>query len=274
MQRIVRSPWLWLASLLFVLPAVEVLAQDALSKELMRLEDLWAAAAMKKDGAAVGKLLSDQFLSFDREGKLMDKAGVIKGVSEDKEQYLSGSNSNYKVQSFGDTAVIVGVWTAVVQTATGSETRRNAWTDTWMKQADGQWLCIASQSTRLENTTGSRGRGVPGGIAGGVIGGLPGPPPPPGPMRVGGIIKEPARTKHVPPVYPPIAQQAKIQGVVIVEAIIGTDGKVREARILRPVPMLDQAALDAVRQWEYEPTLLAGQPVAVVMTITVTFTLK
>jgi protein TonB len=75
-------------------------------------------------------------------------------------------------------------------------------------------------------------------------------------------------------VYPPIAQQAKIQGAVVIEAIIDIDGKVREARVLRPLPMLDQAALDAVRQWEYEPTLLAGQPIAVVMTVTVTFTLK
>jgi protein TonB len=93
-------------------------------------------------------------------------------------------------------------------------------------------------------------------------------------MRIGGQIKEPARTKYVPPVYPPIAQQAKIQGIVVIEAIIGTDGKVREARVLRPVPMLDQAALDAVRQWEYEPTLLAGKPVSVIMTVTVSFTLK
>jgi TonB family protein len=273
MPHIARSPWLWLASMLFVLPAVGVLAQDAVSKELMRLEDLWAAASVKKDGATVGKLLSGQFLGFDREGKLLDKAAVITGVNEDKEQYLSSSNSNYKVQSFGDTAVIVGVWTAVVKTATGSETRRHAWTDTWMKQADGQWLCIASHTMRLA-AIGSRGGGVPGGVVGGVIGGLPGPPPPPGPIRVGDNIREPVRTKHVPPVYPAIAQQAKIQGAVMIEAIIGIDGKVREARVLRPLPMLDQAALDAVRQWEYEPTLLAGQPVAVVMTVTVIFTLK
>jgi len=271
MRHIARSPWLWLASLLFALPSANALAQDAVSKELMRLEDVWAAAAVKKDGPAVGKLLSNQFLSFNTEGKLMDRAAVIKEVSEDKEQYVFGSNSNYNVRSFGDTAVIVGVWTAVVRTATGNETRRNAWTDTWMKQADGQWLCIASQSTRLANATGSRAGGVPGGVVGGVIGGIPAPPPP---VRVGGNIKEPARTKDVPPVYPPIAQQARIQGAVIIEAVIGTDGKVREARVLRPLPMLDQAALEAVRQWEYEPTLLAGQPVAVVMTVTVIFTLN
>jgi TonB family protein len=266
---------LWLASLLFALPAVQVLAQGAVTKELMRLEDVWAAALMKKDGAAVGGLLSDQFLSFNSDGKLMDKAAVMKEVNEDTEQYLAGSNSGYKVQSFGNTAVIVGVWTVVVRTATGNETRSYAWTDTWMKQADGQWLCIASQGTRLANAGGPRSGGVPGGVVGSVLGGIPAPPPPANaPMRIGGQIKEPARTKYVPPVYPPIAQQAKIQGIVVIEAIIGTDGKVREARVLRPVPMLDQAALDAVRQWEYEPTLLAGKPVSVIMTVTVSFTLK
>jgi TonB family protein len=93
------------------------------------------------------------------------------------------------------------------------------------------------------------------------------------PVRVGGDIKEPKRLVDVKPVYPEIAQQAGVQGIVIVEAIIGTDGAVESARILRPVPLLDQAALDAVTQWRYEPTLLNGQPVPVVMTVTVSFTL-
>ena len=65
-----------------------------------------------------------------------------------------------------------------------------------------------------------------------------------------------------------------MQGVVIVEAVISTTGHVVEARILRSVPLLDQAALDAVRQWRYTPSLLNGVPVPVVMTVTVTFTLK
>ena len=93
------------------------------------------------------------------------------------------------------------------------------------------------------------------------------------PVRVGGEIKEPTKIKHVPPVYPELAQQARIQGVVILEAVIGEDGAVREARVLRPAPMLDDAALDAVLQWKYTPTLLNGQPVPVIMTVTVTFTL-
>lgn len=93
------------------------------------------------------------------------------------------------------------------------------------------------------------------------------------PVRVGGDIKEPRRISDVRPVYPAIAQQAGIEGIVIIEAIIGTDGAVESARILRPVPLLDQAALDAVTQWRYTPTLLNGQPVKVVMTVTVTFNL-
>jgi protein TonB len=78
---------------------------------------------------------------------------------------------------------------------------------------------------------------------------------------------------HVSPVYPPIAQSARVQGVVIVEAIIDREGRVGYVRILRSIPLLDQAALDAVKQWEFTPTHLNGSPVPVIMTATVQFTL-
>lgn len=91
------------------------------------------------------------------------------------------------------------------------------------------------------------------------------------PVRVGGDIKEPHRLVDVKPEYPEIAQRAGIQGIVILEVVIGKDGRVEQSRVLRPVPMLDQAALDAVNQWQYTPTLLNGQPVPVVMTVTVSF---
>ena len=94
------------------------------------------------------------------------------------------------------------------------------------------------------------------------------------PVRVGGSVKEPKKIKDVKPVYPEDAKAAGVQGVVIIETVIGTDGKVREARALRAVAMLDEAALEAVRQWEYTPTLLNGEPVAVIMTVTVNFPLK
>jgi protein TonB len=102
----------------------------------------------------------------------------------------------------------------------------------------------------------------------------PPPPPPQQPVRVGGNIKPPTKIKNVPPVYPPIAQSARVQGVVIIEATIGPNGRVTDARVLRSIPLLDQAALDAVKQWEFTPTLLNGVPVPVIMTVTVNFTLQ
>ena len=79
--------------------------------------------------------------------------------------------------------------------------------------------------------------------------------------------------KRVAPEYPLIAISTRVSGIVILEATIGGDGKVIDAKVLRSVPLLDQAAVDAVRQWEYAPTLLNGAPVPVIMTVTVTFTL-
>jgi periplasmic protein TonB len=117
--------------------------------------------------------------------------------------------------------------------------------------------------------------GVEGGVVGGVVGGLPAAPPPPvGPVRVGGVIKEPRKIKDVAPEYPAIARRAHLAGIVIIDAVIGPDGRVTDARVLRGVPMLDEAALAAVRQWAYTPTLLGGVPVPLEMTVTVSFRLK
>ena len=122
------------------------------------------------------------------------------------------------------------------------------------------------------------GGAVPGGIVGGIVGGPPPPPPPPPPptepVRVGGAIKPPVKTRDVSPIYPSIAQSARVQGVVIIEATIGPDGRVQNARVLRSIPLLDNAALDAVQQWEFTPTLLNGSPVPVIMTVTVNFQLS
>jgi protein TonB len=113
-----------------------------------------------------------------------------------------------------------------------------------------------------------------------IVGSVPGapiaPPPVPAkrtPVRVGGAIRMPEKTVDVPPVYPRVAIEARIQGVVILEAVLDEQGAVRDVRVLRSIPLLDHAAADAVRQWRYLPTLLNGQPVPVVLTVTVTFTL-
>jgi protein TonB len=99
-------------------------------------------------------------------------------------------------------------------------------------------------------------------------------PPPPQPVRVGGEIRPPQRVTDVAPVYPTIARAAHVEGIVILEAVIGEDGAVRDVRVLRSLPLLDAAAIDAVRQWRFTPTLLNGQPVPVVMTVTVAFKLR
>ncbi|MCY3845008.1 MAG: energy transducer TonB [Acidobacteria bacterium] len=93
------------------------------------------------------------------------------------------------------------------------------------------------------------------------------------PIRVGGDVPPPRRTHDVPPVYPAGARAARAQGVVILEATIGPTGEVVDIEVLRSVPELDEAAVTAVRQWRYEPTLVDGVAVPVLMTVTVNFTL-
>jgi protein TonB len=78
----------------------------------------------------------------------------------------------------------------------------------------------------------------------------------------------------VDPPYPELARQARVEGVVIVEAITDVYGRVQTVRVLRSIPLLDQSAIDAVRQWLYEPMLINGKPRGVIFTVTVTFKLK
>ena len=120
--------------------------------------------------------------------------------------------------------------------------------------------------------------GVEGGVVGGVIGGVPQPeatppPEPSGPVRVGGKIKAPTKVSNVPPVYPEVAKQARVQGVVVLEATISPSGEVSNVRVVNGIPLLNDAAMTAVRQWRYTPTLLNGVPVPVIMTVTVNFRL-
>ena len=119
--------------------------------------------------------------------------------------------------------------------------------------------------------------GVRGGVAGGTGSALPiepaQPPAATGPFRVGEGVTPPRKIKHVKPVYPVFAMSARVGGNVLIEATIGVDGKVHNTRVLQSIAALDQAALDAVRQWEFEPTRINGEPVAVMMVIVVTFAL-
>jgi periplasmic protein TonB len=102
----------------------------------------------------------------------------------------------------------------------------------------------------------------------------PEPPRPSGPVRVADLPVSPRRIGDTRPVYPEIARAARVEGTVILEAVLDTGGRVTQLRVIKSVPMLDQAALEAVRQWRYTPSLYGGHPVSVLMTITVRFTLQ
>jgi protein TonB len=119
-----------------------------------------------------------------------------------------------------------------------------------------------------------------GDVPGAIVAGDPVPPPPArlpppaAPVRIGGDIRPPEKVRHVAPEYPAIARSAGKSGIVILEAVIAEDGSVRDVSVLRSEPLLDEAAVRAVRQWRFTPTLLNGQPIAVIMTVTVAFNLQ
>lgn len=132
--------------------------------------------------------------------------------------------------------------------------------------------------------------GIPGtGVPGGIYGAVPGdvapiaPPPPaaktpaavkaPAAIRIGGQVLEAKMVRRVMPVYPQMARSMRIAGKVQLVGTIGRDGAVRDLRVIEGHPLLVQAALSAVKQWLYSPTLLNGEPVEVIAPIEVNFTL-
>ncbi len=136
--------------------------------------------------------------------------------------------------------------------------------------------------------------GVPGGQVGGQVGGVIGgiissaptvapPPPPPPPVkkkaapkriRVGGNVAKARLLRQVRPQYPPLARQARIQGTVKLSAVIAKDGTIQKLEVTNGHPLLVPAALAAVKQWRYKPTLLNGEAVEVLTNIDVNFTLS
>jgi protein TonB len=142
-----------------------------------------------------------------------------------------------------------------------------------------------SPETGLEGDAPAIEPGFEAGVAGGISGGIPGgiaaavgppsppPPPPPTPVRVGGDLSAPRLVRRVNPEYPAVARQAQIEGVVILEAVVDGRGRVEDVKVLRGHPLLDAAAMQAVREWRYEPLRLNGQPTPFVLTVTVSFRL-
>ena len=119
--------------------------------------------------------------------------------------------------------------------------------------------------------------GVVGGVIGGVLGGVPG-----GvlggtqdePILVVGDVRPPELIVRVQPEYPEMARRARIEGKVILEAIINAQGDVENVRVLRSIPLLDNSAIAAVKKWKYKPAVQHGRPVKVFFTVVVTFSLR
>jgi len=147
----------------------------------------------------------------------------------------------------------------------------------------------AGQVGVVGGVPGGVGGGAPGGIIGGIIGSVgsaapPPPPPPPPPkiekpvtpqrIRVGGNVQAAKLVRQPKPQYPPLAKQARIQGTVRFQAIIGKDGTIQNLQLMSGHPLLVPSATEAVKQWVYQPTLLNGEPVEVVTQIDVNFTLS
>ena len=130
--------------------------------------------------------------------------------------------------------------------------------------------------------------GTPGGVLGGIISSVPNaavlpPPPPPPPVEkkatpkritIGGNVQQAKLVRQPKPNYPPLAKQARISGVVHLAAIISKDGTIQDLKVIGGHPLLIPAALEAVKQWVYQPTLLNGEPVEVSTQIDVNFTLS
>jgi len=140
-------------------------------------------------------------------------------------------------------------------------------------------------SSAVGGVVGGMAGGMAGGVLGGIIGSVPmaAPPPPPPPVkqaaavqriRVGGNVQQAKLVRQPKPAYPPLAKQARIQGVVHLQAIISKDGTIQKLEVIGGHPLLVPAALEAVKQWVYQPTLLNGEPVEVITQIDVNFTLS
>jgi protein TonB len=127
-----------------------------------------------------------------------------------------------------------------------------------------------------EGVAGGVEGGVPGGVVGGVVGGLPSdaPPPPAKVVRIGGQIAQPKLIRQVKPVYPDLAVQSRVSALVILEAEVDTRGRVKTVKVLRGHPLFDDSAIEAVKQWRYQPLLLNGEPTGFILTVTVNFNLQ
>jgi TonB family protein len=246
--------------------AIAVSSPDLQQVELA--ERQLQAARMRNDVVESTRLLADEFVGTDQNGSTRNKAATVELFRTVSISSLTQTISDERVTS--GMAVVTGA--AVEGNGTGLE--RMLFTHVWRRDDAGWWRLVSSSQFRDPRATPS----LPNlsSVQPGVSGTRDPLVAPSGAqaVRVGGDIKEPKKLADVKPLYPPNAREAKVQGIVIIEVLIDEQGAVSGARVLRSVPLLDEAALDAVKQWRFAPTLLNGAAVPVFMTVTVNFTLQ
>lgn len=226
------------------------------------VEERLIQATLTNDIPALTALLDDDYVAVIQAGTTLTKAEAIEMYRRLRFQTLTVTPESIRIT--GDVATVTG--TQVEVRTQGSDSMLFA--HVWTRRPNGDW--------RLRSNTQFRDpRARPNAPLEADSRRPVAPPPLPAgaALRVGGDVHAPRKVKNVSPVYPADARASGIQGLVILETVIDTEGNVVDPKILRSVPQLDQAALDAVSQWKYEPTLLNGLPISVIMTVTVNFSL-
>ncbi len=233
-----------------------------------QLEKRLLQARVSRDEAALARLLGVDLMYVDETGTTSDRAQLIG-------RWLSSRATSISLTS------LTSRWTDATVAVYGTEVDTTADTSLtvvfnhlWTKTSAGEWRLVSGSRFRdprvSANPRVQESLTVMGPSAGGTTA-APAFPLPQGAVRIGGDIREPRKIQDMRPNYPSAALAARVQGLVILEADVDTTGKVVQANVLRSIPLLDQAAVDAVLQWRYEPTLVNGVAVPIRMTVTVNF---
>jgi len=242
----------------------EAVSPDATEEVAVRQAmQQWRDAKVTANLSLLRLLMTSDFFEVNQNGTGRDRSQILALYGSGDLAFESIQLLDVKVEIVGVQARTSGTTVETVKFRGQDVGGRLRFTEVWVKGVGGWQI----QSSRLEPIAAPLAAGPLSGT------GDPSPSRPNAPLRVGGNILAPTKIRDVRPVYPPDAKAAGIQGLVIVQATVAADGTVKDISVLRSIPALDQAAVDAVGQWLYRPTLYQGSPVDVIMTVTVNFSL-
>jgi TonB family protein len=238
----------------------ELYGQSADDGAIRRQFSAYAAARQRGDSKAQASFYSedaDEWRSVNRR--------MLKGREEIAKDLGLTANTSRTFRLDIENVVFIKPDVALVDSEYfGGASSPNGHASYLMVKHGGQWLIRAARISRYpepsppqqnRNDSPNSPTGSPSGV------------------RVGSVLRSPKKTKDVKPVYPAAARSAGVQGAVVVEVTIDRNGRVKDAKVLRSIPLLDQAALDAVQQWEFAPEVLNGVPVPVIVALSVNFSL-